>query len=436
MNSLNSAIPSVLGFCTNLTFMALDTNSFIGELPLSLTKITELGLSGNSLSGSISPYFFSNWTELTSLQLQDNYFSREIPPEIGLLTKLQILCLFNNSLSDSIPSEVGNLKDLLEIDLSQNHLSGPIPVELGKLTQLQVLSLASNKLSGQIPTVLGNLRLLFSLNLNRNHLTGEIPRNLVSCTSSTVPENCESLLNKDLRNNYMNMVDLSNNRLSGNIAQDLARLSSLESLNLSHNQLSGEFPSSLSGMVSLSNISLDFSYNNLTGPIPTSSVFKDAPATAYVGNSVLLAAIVAGFITCYRKTKLLEQESRAIFECEEKAESMLAFLVRITDKCDVYSFGVVALEVMMGMHPRELLSSLSSSKSRRTMPIVESSEFLLKDVLDQGLPQPTGQIAQEIAFVVSIALQCVSATPELRPIMRFVAQELSVRIQACNSYPC
>jgi hypothetical protein len=113
-------------------------------------------------------------------------------------------------------------------------------------------------------------------------------------------------------------------------------------------------------MVTLSNISLDFSYNNLIGPISTSFVFKDAPATAYVGNSglcgdvkglthcyidsrkkkhsntslivvlipicgllVLFAAIVAGFITCYQKTKLLEQESRAILECEEKAESLI-----------------------------------------------------------------------------------------------------------------
>jgi serine/threonine protein kinase len=41
----------------------------------------------------------------------------------------------------------------------------------------------------------------------------------------------------------------------------------------------------------------------------------------------------------------------------------LAFTTRITDKCDVYSFGVVALEVMIGRHPKELLSSLLSSKS-------------------------------------------------------------------------
>ena len=109
----------------------------------------------------------------------------------------------------------------------------------------------------------------------------------------------------------------------------------------------------------------------------------------------------------------------------------LAFITRITDKCDIYSFGVVALEDMMGRHPRELLSFLSSSKSTTTTLTSNNTEFPLKDVLDQGLPQPTGQIAQELAFVVTIALQCVSNMLESRPTMYF----LSARIQACNSYP-
>jgi hypothetical protein len=68
-------------------------------------------------------------------------------------------------------------------------------------------------------------------------------------------------------------------------------------------------------------------------------------------------------------------------------------------------------------------------------PILENTEYLLKDVLYQELPQPTVQIAQEIAFVVTIVLQCVSDMSELRPTMRFVAQELSTRFKACNSYP-
>jgi serine/threonine protein kinase len=113
----------------------------------------------------------------------------------------------------------------------------------------------------------------------------------------------------------------------------------------------------------------------------------------------------------------------------------LAFTMRVTDKCDVYSFGVVALEIMMGRHPMELLSSPSSSKSTTVMPVSDTAEILLKDVLDQGLPQPAGQMAQEVAFVVAVALQCVDDKPESRPTMRFVAQELSARTQACNSYP-
>jgi serine/threonine protein kinase len=113
----------------------------------------------------------------------------------------------------------------------------------------------------------------------------------------------------------------------------------------------------------------------------------------------------------------------------------LVFTTRITDKCDVYSFGVVSLEVMMGRHPRELFSFLSSSKSTKATPISDSAEFLLKDVLDQRLPQPTGQIAHDVAIVVTVALHCVSDMPESRPTMHFVAQELSARTPACNSYP-
>ncbi|XP_058082404.1 MDIS1-interacting receptor like kinase 2-like [Magnolia sinica] len=45
----------------------------------------------------------------------------------------------------------------------------------------------------------------------------------------------------------------------------------------------------------------------------------------------------------------------------------LAYTMRVTEKCDVYSFGVVALEVMMGNHPGELISSLSSSSRQDTL---------------------------------------------------------------------
>ena len=106
--------------------------------------------------------------------------------------------------------------------------------------------------------------------------------------------------------------------------------------------------------------------------------------------------------------------------------------MRVTDKCDAYSFGVLVLEIMMGKHPGELLTDLSSNKS---LSSIEDPQVLLKDVLDQRLPTPTGQLAEAVVFTVTIALACTRVAPESRPIMRSVAQELSATTQACLSEP-
>ncbi|KAL7172641.1 hypothetical protein ACSBR2_032177 [Camellia fascicularis] len=105
--------------------------------------------------------------------------------------------------------------------------------------------------------------------------------------------------------------------------------------------------------------------------------------------------------------------------------------MRVTEKCDVYSFGVVALEVMMGKHPGELLTTLSTSSLSPSLS--NDQDLFLKDVLDQRLLPPTGQLADGVVFIVSVALACTRAAPETRPDMRFVAQELSAQIQACVS---
>lgn len=105
--------------------------------------------------------------------------------------------------------------------------------------------------------------------------------------------------------------------------------------------------------------------------------------------------------------------------------------MRVTDKTDVYSFGVVALEVMMGRHPGEMLESLSVSSRMSS----NDKELLLKDMLDQRLDPPEGELAEAVVFMVSVALMCVRTNPDGRPHMRFVAQELSARTQPYLSEP-
>nr|XP_010911758.3 MDIS1-interacting receptor like kinase 2-like [Elaeis guineensis] len=104
----------------------------------------------------------------------------------------------------------------------------------------------------------------------------------------------------------------------------------------------------------------------------------------------------------------------------------LAYTMRITEKCDVYSFGVIALEIVMGKHPGELISMLSS-------PISEN--IFLKDILDPRLSLPTTQVVNELVVVVMIAFQCLDNNPYSRLTMRSVSQWLSTTEARSNSQP-
>lgn len=47
--------------------------------------------------------------------------------------------LYSNNISGRIPTELGNLTNLVSLDLYLNNLSGPIPDTLGKLQKLRFL---------------------------------------------------------------------------------------------------------------------------------------------------------------------------------------------------------------------------------------------------------------------------------------------------------
>ena len=62
-----------------------------------------------------------------------------------------------NSLTGTIPSELGDLPGLAILNLNGNSLSGSIPTELGNLSNLEGLNFYGNSLSGTIPSELGSL---------------------------------------------------------------------------------------------------------------------------------------------------------------------------------------------------------------------------------------------------------------------------------------
>ena len=100
------------------------------------------------------------------MNLSGNQLSGPIPPQLGNLTRLQFLFLYQNHLTGPIPAALGNLTSLGSLQLYDNDLSGTIPPQLGNLTLLDGLNLSDNQLTGMIPAELGNLNNLAHLNLD------------------------------------------------------------------------------------------------------------------------------------------------------------------------------------------------------------------------------------------------------------------------------
>jgi serine/threonine protein kinase len=104
----------------------------------------------------------------------------------------------------------------------------------------------------------------------------------------------------------------------------------------------------------------------------------------------------------------------------------LAYTENVTEKCDVYSFGVLVLELFMGSHPGDLLSSMYLTTNK--------NDVCLKDLLDSRLELQDADTAREIYTMLSVAVQCLEPNPSRRPTARHVSDELSAEIKTCEDH--
>ncbi|TYH01020.1 hypothetical protein ES288_A09G023800v1 [Gossypium darwinii] len=137
-------------------------------------------------------------------------------------------------------------------------------------------------------------------------------------------------------------------------------------------------------------------------------------------NNILLNSELEAVIADFGTARLLDPDSSnrtVIVGTYGYIAPELAYSLVVTEKCDVYSFGVLALKILMGKHPGELLSTLSSSSS-----CVQN--FMLNEILDPRLSTPRSQkMAGDIAFIAVIAFACLRPRPKARPTMKLVSQE-------------
>lgn len=124
-------VPSnILGKLDALEVLSLRSNRLTVGLPpdvASIPSLHSLYLQRNNLSGTIPTSLSSN---LTFLDLSYNSFVGEIPLKVQNITELTGLSLQNNSLSGPIPDL--HLPKLRYLNLSNNNFSGAIPPSLQK----------------------------------------------------------------------------------------------------------------------------------------------------------------------------------------------------------------------------------------------------------------------------------------------------------------
>ncbi|KAL4366039.1 receptor-like protein 9a [Arachis hypogaea] len=280
-------------------FLDLSQNNFSGALPscLNMSSAKIIHLFGNRLTGAI-PEGLLNSRRLLAIDLSDNNFMGTIPESIYDSESLTLLLLGKNQLQGNLSSQICELRNLQVLDLSENSLTGSIPSCLENLRfagRMQFLNFPNIDFISLIPLnseydmfgfamyagytyvqvtfkgrpllFHGNIVELISLlDLSSNRLTGEIPHQLGDLSGLIA-------------------LNLSHNRLSGLIPESFHKMQSMESLDLSNNHLSGQIPIQLSELTSLSHFNV--SYNNLSGRVPNENQFETFDNSSYQGNPYL-----------------------------------------------------------------------------------------------------------------------------------------------------
>ncbi|CAJ1966820.1 unnamed protein product [Cylindrotheca closterium] len=240
-NRFTGTIPASLGMHTGLSDIRLYDNLLTGSIPVEFSRLQELlwlRLENNRMSGEIEPSFFANWSSLLDLRLSNQFFSGQLPTEIGSMVSIENLRLDNNEFVGPIPTQLSGFQNLTKLYLDSNSFTGLINPEMMNLP-LQILKLQNNTFRGPIPTEVGLLDGLSYLNLGDNVLTGKVPSEIGLLTG-------------------LQFLFVNNNRLSGPLPSEIFQLTNLRRIDLSGNNISEEEISNL-----ISALGLDFSCDEM-----------------------------------------------------------------------------------------------------------------------------------------------------------------------------
>ncbi|TXG66672.1 hypothetical protein EZV62_007947 [Acer yangbiense] len=302
--------------------LVVKTQNLPGVLPPEVVRLPflqEIDLTRNYLNGSIPPEWGS--LKLVNISLIGNRLTGPIPKALANISTLTSLTLEFNQLSGSLPPELGDLPSLERILISSNNFSGALPATFAKLTTMKDFRISDNRFSGQIPNFIQNWTKLEKLVVQASGLVGPIPSGIAAL------EKLSDLRISDLNGTEatfpslvgmkkMKILILRSCNIIGKLPEYLGQMTTLKTLDLSFNKLSGEIPSSFSGLIDVDNIYL--TGNLLTGSVPPWMLEKG-------GNMNLFASSSKGnnsgaIVSCLRSFKFPKTYYSLHINCGGKEE--------------------------------------------------------------------------------------------------------------------